>query len=257
MILLAQLPQDSVIIGLEVLESVLTIANLGKGKGKTFGAWGWGLLARCREVGQMASEEVGIMRKLGKQGVWLLRRISAGEVVDGRVDEEDAEGLEEEISGYEEEDKAEEGAAGDLDDEDGVDGSSTLSVDGLGAMALAPNDEDTSYSPLQLDAEETDASALAKARKRALASLGSTDQAKSDSAASYLPNDGDVNRYQEPATSVRPDTETGATVQVDSNGNPNDRAIINATLDMLVTIIGEFYGQRDLLDGRLLWDEMQ
>ena len=33
--------------------------------------------------------------------------------------------------------------------------------------------------------------------------------------------------------------------------------MIHSTLDMLVTIIGEFYGQRDLLDGRLLWDEMQ
>ncbi|KAI4122826.1 MAG: hypothetical protein LQ347_006375, partial [Umbilicaria vellea] len=29
-----------------------------------------------------------------------------------------------------------------------------------------------------------------------------------------------------------------------------------ATLDMIITIVGEFYGQRDLLEGRDLWDEV-
>lgn len=30
---------------------------------------------------------------------------------------------------------------------------------------------------------------------------------------------------------------------------------ISCTLDMIITIVGEFYGQRDLLDGREVWGE--
>lgn len=52
-------------------------------------------------------------------------------------------------------------------------------------------------------------------------------------------------------TEARVDSEEGPTERAD------EKALIHATLAMLVTIVGEFYGQRDLLDGRLLWDEMQ
>ena len=29
-----------------------------------------------------------------------------------------------------------------------------------------------------------------------------------------------------------------------------------ATLDMIITVVGEFYGQRDLLAGRIVWGEL-
>ena len=52
---------------------------------------------------------------------------------------------------------------------------------------------------------------------------------------------------------------TGLNVEAEGGlkESSDEKAEILATLDILVTIIGEFYGQRDLLDGRLLWDEMQ
>ena len=40
-------------------------------------------------------------------------------------------------------------------------------------------------------------------------------------------------------------------------GDDETGLMIDATLDMIVTIVGEFYGQRDLLDGRILWGELQ
>lgn len=52
--------------GLEVLETVLSTANLQRHK--NIKLWDWGLLARCNEVGQMSSEEVGVLRDLKEEG---------------------------------------------------------------------------------------------------------------------------------------------------------------------------------------------
>ena len=65
MVLLTQLTQEGVVCGLGALSSLLTLARLRGAKGKNIGAWGWGLLGRCREVGQMGSEDVGVVRNLG------------------------------------------------------------------------------------------------------------------------------------------------------------------------------------------------
>ena len=44
---------------------------------------------------------------------------------------------------------------------------------------------------------------------------------------------------------------------IDQAGYPdNEDSSLYATLDMIITIVGEFYGQKDLLTGRMLWDEM-
>ena len=104
MAVLVRLTQESVIWGLDVLESLLTLANLRGKRGKYVEAWIWGLLGKCREVGQMGSEEVGVVRNLGKRAVWLIRRIRAGDVTGGTIDEldvntEEEEGEEEEEDG--------------------------------------------------------------------------------------------------------------------------------------------------------------
>ena len=60
----------------------------------------------------MGSEEVGVLRNLGKQGVWLLRRISAGEIIGGAEDalDADAGGEEDEESGEDNEECVDDGA---------------------------------------------------------------------------------------------------------------------------------------------------
>ena len=248
MILLVQLTQESVICGLEVLESLLTLANLRGIKGKRIGAWIWGLLGRCREVGQMGSEEVGVLRNLGKQAIWLLRRISAGEVIGGAADEPEAEvGVEakEDSEGDEEE----EGLQDDEDFPDAVDANNGYSpyIDPI-ATAVLDQDRKTDTDPADTMSDDD----LSKVKQRILDSLGDN-QAQTGSAEIKPSNqDGTPN-----PTPTQPMTEA----QVDGEGSlarrADETATMRATLDMLVTVVGTLYGQRDLLSGRLVWEERQ
>ena len=251
MAVLARLTQESVIWGLEVLESLLTLANLRGKRGHYVEAWTWGLLGKCREVGQMGSEEVGVLRNLGKRAVWLLRRIRAGDVTDGSIDEFDVNMEEQEAEGEEdgdgelEEENLQDGAdPTDLDDAD--DGHSSY-IDPITTADLG-NDDNNKANPT---ATNSDAD-LEKAKQHILNSLR-TNQAQADSAETNASNDDStecpVPKYAD--TGLKLEVEGGLEERRD------EKADLLATLDILVTIIGEFYGQRDLLDGRLLWDEMQ
>lgn len=249
MVLLAQLTQESVICGLEVLESLLTSANLRGKHGKNIGAWSWSLLGRCREVGHMSSEEVGVLRKLGKQAVWLLRKIRTGVVIDGATDEPNVDAGEE----YEDEDEEGEGeeerAEDDADFLDAVDADDGCSphIDPITTATVAHDGKSEAHPTATISDAD-----LAKAKQRILESLG-TDPAETDSPETNARNEAGI---QSPTQ-----THTVTELEVDGEEGLKDgadeEAMLHATLDMLVTIIGEFYGQRDLLDGRLLWDEMQ
>ena len=201
----------------------------------------------------MSSEEVGVLRKLGKQAVWLLRKIRTGVVIDGATDEpnvdageeDEEEGdLEEEDEGEGEKERVEEGA----DFLDAVDADNGYSphIDPITTATLA-YDGNSEAHPI---ATISDAD-LAKAKQRILNSLG-TDQAETASPETNARNEAGV---QSPAQ-----THTVTELEVDGEeclkDGADEKAMLHATLDMVVTIIGEFYGQRDLLDGRLLWDEM-
>lgn len=244
MVLLAQLTQESVVCGLGVLPSLLTLANLKGERGKKIGAWAWGLLGRCRDVGQMSSEEVGVLRKLGKQAVWLLRRISAGEII-GAENEPDEDPEEEEEKDDEEneegkEELMEDGA--DPPDAADVEDGYSPSIDPITTTAITQNGNSDPHPPAP-----DSASAIAKAKQQILDSLQTSTSTPTPT---------------HPVTEPEPEVdgeEGGYPTEKNSTADDDKRAkmTIHPTLDMLVTIIGEFYGQRDLLDGRLLWDEMQ
>ena len=229
MVLLAQLTQESVVRGLEVLESLLTFASLRGKKGRNIGAWTWGLLGRCREVGQMGSEEVGVLRDLGKRAVWLLRRISAGEVIGGAADEPGIEMDEDDEEEEEEEGNMVEDRAESVDDV--ADNGYSPQIDPITTAVSRKESNNEAHETLVTTADAD----LEKAKRQILDSLD-LNQAQIASTGPHTSNDTDAASPQEIA---------------------DEKARIHATLDMLVTIIGEFYGQRDLLDGRLLWDEMQ
>ena len=193
----------------------------------------------------MGSEEVGVLRDLGKQSVWLLRRISAGEIIGGAPDEPEADaGEDNEEEEEEEEEEAEAGA--DFQDVADVDDGYTPGIDPVTTAGLGNADNSRAHPIATIS--DTD---LAKAKQRILNSL-STDQAQTYST--------DANASSEDGIHSPTRTHPIKGLEADSEGGSEDeadeKATIHATLDMLVTIIGEFYGQRDLLDGRLLWDEM-
>lgn len=115
----SQLPQESIVNGLAALESLLQRGELGQNNAQRseqlqrlqrfqkLGAWAWGLLAKCRDVGEMGSVDVGVLRGLGKTAWWVLREIKAG-VGEGVMEEEEQE-----------EDRGHEGNEGDGGDEEG------------------------------------------------------------------------------------------------------------------------------------------
>ena len=206
-VLLASLPQEYVVAGIEVLESLLTIRNLRGGVRRKLGIWSWGLLGRCRDVSEMDSEDVGVLRGFGKKACALLRRLKAGEM----VDEDDGGGIGAE---EEEEDVINNGLEGDGKEMD------------VEANAM-PGDGESGRS------HDGDAS-LEEARSRLLSGILAGDG----------PATGDSG---ETAMQAQPNTDAVA---------PEHVSDAHATLDIIVTIVGECYGQRDLLDGRLAWEEL-
>lgn len=197
-LLLSSLPQESVIVGVEELEALFTEKNLQGGLRHRLGAWAWGLLGRCRDVGDMISEDVSILRGLGKKACALSRRLQAGSTA-AKDDVELAEfGHEGEVN---------------IDTAEGTDIEKT----------------DTH---VEVDAEASDNS-LENARKDLLAVLASDGIGKDM-------NEGDRVIEEEK----------------DRDLIMKQVSVIHATLDMIITIVGECYGQRDLLDSRLAWEEL-
>ena len=149
--ILGQLPQESILLGLRMLESRLTKEQLLKKR--SLSLWAWGLLARCRDAGQMVSEDIGILRDLGKKAVSELRGLRTG---------------------------VEQGLC----------------------------------------------------------------NAQEQSESSGLENTSDAIKENEHDD------------ELPSSDNDEDIARLLATLDMIITVVGEFYGQRDLLGGRIVWGEL-
>lgn len=191
----------------------------------------------------MSSEDVGVLRKLGKQAVWLLRKIRTGEIISEAADEPVVdEGEKDEEEGYlDEEGERDEGrveeGAGFLDVGD-ADDVYPPHIDPITTSTTAHNDNSSAHPILS-----TSDADLAKAKQHILASLATDKPQIEDS----------------PQTP----TQTPTVMMSEANGaeslteGADETAMLHATLDMLVTIIGEFYGQKDLLTRRLLWGEMQ
>lgn len=200
-VLLNRLPQESVILGVEELEALFTTRNLEGGVRHKLGAWAWGLLGRCRDVSEMNSEEVSVVRGLGKKACALSRSLQAGNFAtnDNEEDAETGHGTEVDV-----------------------------------ATAKAPIAEEASAQQ-DADAEKsTGANAtLEDARKNLLMVLGS-DEVESG----LKSNREEVNQEPDKSHVLQQVSE------------------IHATLDMIITIVGECYGQRDLLNSRLAWEEL-
>ncbi|KAL8785701.1 MAG: hypothetical protein Q9195_008524 [Heterodermia aff. obscurata] len=214
-IVLGQLPQESVLQGLQILESSLASGDIATKK--FLGLWAWGLLARCREAGQMGSEEIGILRDLGKRAVWLLRGMRAGMDYLAR---EQGQGSD---TGS---DNGEEEAARDsLDRDQAHQGHETTS-------SIPPTDS----TPAHSDGVQIADSTHPPEYPHPAASDDPLAAAKASLLSSLTPEPPSSSATQPPAS--------------------DEALTLYATLDMIITIIGEFYGQRDLLEGRLVWGEI-
>ena len=225
MLTLSQLPQENIIYGLEILTELLTKRNIRIERyGRNLGAWAWGLLGKCRPVEEMGSEEVAVLRDLGKQGIWVMRRIVAGEVVEMDLDD----------NGTDNESKADE-------EEDDLVGSVEKGGEGDTAVHTA---NETGATEDRID------ESVRVAQQRLLSAL----ENGVPLIQSVKRNRTSAKHYNGCSTQ---NSLNGADAAEKNTSRRTSNVTAVATLDMIVTIIGELYGQRDLLEGRLLWDELQ
>lgn len=168
-------------------------------------AWVWGLLGKCRELGELGTEEVGDIRDLGKRATKILQRmrdasnsLAAQKEVNTDSDDEDDAGWDE---------VATESDAGPSIEE------------GHEERTNSGNEPvNTQDSLVNEAADSSDMAELEAAKARLQAKLQDNDSS---------------------------DTPTEDQTSVDDQ--------IHALLDMVITIVGEFFGQRDLLEARQVW----
>ncbi|KAL5003783.1 hypothetical protein BDV10DRAFT_190671 [Aspergillus recurvatus] len=205
---LACMDMDSVLRVLVIVARLIS-ENVRNGDAvlvRRIGAWAWGLLAKCRESGQLGARDIGDIRELGKRAVRILKKIR-----EEREEMQEANGADD----YE--------SDADNKDEDGLPGDKG---DEAANTSVLPTSE-------HLDAEKkTDAEELEQAKARLNARISATDNDPTSQ------DEGEIGAQ----------LEVGATA-VDVG------TLTRAMLDMIITIIGEHYGQRDLLGAREIWTE--
>ncbi|KAK2839332.1 hypothetical protein FQN49_006240 [Arthroderma sp. PD_2] len=188
-------------------------------------AWAWGLLGRCREVGEMGSEEVGELRDLGKRAAKILIKIREKEPQ--ATPSHEAEGsrkTDAQSSDWEDANEAEE------ENQDVISEDNTAQDKEDGAADEATDVRDSGEA-------EVEALELAKKRLQGM-----------------LHNNTEILPVEQIVDTAFPEERNNdeKRLQPDENEWKHDA---RAMLDMIITIVGEFYGQRDLLEIRDIWEE--
>jgi regulator of vacuolar morphogenesis len=158
------------------------------------GAWTWGILGKCREVGELSTEDVGAIRDLGRRAAKICEKIGEANSQYVQVGSDSDVG----------EDDSNEVASPECDTEHDV----TRQTEIVG---------DSDMPDATTESEDLEA-----AKARLQAQLQGED-----------------------------DTETAG----DTEKEERDYVLqlTRAMLDMILTVVGEFFGQRDLLEARQTW----
>ncbi|KAF7934934.1 uncharacterized protein EAE98_002979 [Botrytis deweyae] len=216
--------------------------------------WIWALLARLPVRGELSSDEIGVVRELGKKAVMLGVGLKAGGDLKEGLDEvekvfeadNEVETVDDENATSSKDENTERienqpevklqvtqnssNASLILDSTD----NSTLQLSTITAKPTSPEEDTLGETPDSHELEALKASLLANLASNPLA--GPTAIA-----------DPQPLEAEEPSNST---TEASAlTSEQPSDWNTR------ATIDMIITIAGEMYGQRDLLEFREVWGE--
>lgn len=190
---------------------------------KNLGLWAWSLLAKLDDVGLLQTREVSVVRDLAKMAIWV--RMMHHKAKHGRSNDPDYE----HIDNYPDENAAqhEEGeVVGDQADATEAGAQEVESVEAAVEAQIreeiASEQDAQGDAAMDLDSENRLLDAIA-AKKRELKL-----QAEAEAKEAEAKKDEKQQDF--------PDTNTCVTI------------------DMLVTVASEFYGQKDLLVGRLPWD---
>ncbi|KAJ2906550.1 V-SNARE [Zalerion maritima] len=208
--------------------------------------WTWALLARLPERGELDYQEVGYVRELGKKAVLMMRSLAEMEAlkevgVGGGSEEGDRSngappGIEVYGVGGEEGGVADEKLSN--ENELQLEAEEAPSEGGKGEV---PEDGEV------FDEDEGDTSqfngddSLESAKARLIAQLAQPMGEATESDVSM-----DIDSDADSGGSANKSTHTEPQLDVETRASANTRA----TLNMILTVAGEFYGQRDLLEFR-------
>lgn len=218
MVQLACMDMESVLGVLRLLGDVMSkcVKDNDADQLRRIGAWAWGLLGRCRDVGELGSEEVGELRVFGRKALYLLKKMDRIKTLS--IEDVDA-------------------VKSDLEDKEFSDEEDEI-MTAVESMESAEGQEidELEAAKLRLQSrflEEETAEEEAERRRR---NTSSPLEAAMD---------------DEPETTPIPENTTKKPLpNVAVSGEEQSRIL----LDMIITIVGEFYGQKDLLQERDIWN---
>ena len=217
---LASLDSPSILRLLKLVEGQLE--NCRKSNiPKNLGLWAWSLLAKLDDVGLLQTREVSVVRDLAKMAIWV--RMMHHKAKHGRSNDHDYE----HIDNYPNENAAQHAEGEAVDDQADATEAGAPEVESVEDAVeaqiqkeIVPEQDAQGDAAMDLGSEDQLLNAIA-AKKRELQS-----QAEAEAEA----------KKEDQKQEEFPDTNTCVTI------------------DMLVTVASEFYGQKDLLVGRLPWD---
>ncbi|KAI0172889.1 hypothetical protein GGR52DRAFT_546592 [Hypoxylon sp. FL1284] len=244
--------------------------------------WLWALLARLPDRGQLDYQEIGYVRELGKRAVLLMLGLAEAEVLrdrygvgdggsssGGGVEVDVDEGVDEELDADEDYDYDD--AAADTTDnvQPGPHNDNKQDQTTKTPVNDTETNKEESDVEMQIDSdrdeEEKDgevseapqhearerAADIETAKDRLLSQLngGGGDAAGATESASSNPA-ADADAEVEPAPTALEEEAFAALAADEAAQRRRARANERATLNMILTVAGEFYGQRDLLEFR-------
>ncbi|CZR58582.1 uncharacterized protein PAC_08474 [Phialocephala subalpina] len=228
--------------------------------------WVWSLLAKLPDRGLLNSEEIGVVRELGKKAV--LIGMGLNEVKEWKEGIEDVEAQFEENLGGDEETARNDDEI-ELEDDISAEGYPTANIEHA-ADDSQSTDTPSQTLPVDLDPldMDRDAEQPVSASSQTLVAdgeaVGTAENNEDLSGGGIVSNSGDgddaealaamkarmLGRLTSPEASVNLEPETSAALK---SRPPPSKLNTRATVDMIITVAGEKYGQRDLLEFRSQW----
>lgn len=236
--------------------------------------WAWGLLARLPERGELVSEEIGIVRELGKRavllGTWLkdektweegLDEVER-ELEDDTTDGADDSYMNEDGEVKEDFEEGQFGADEDLDESmaeeyEEVDEPAEEDIMGVTLQASTTQKShaivDESNATIEISAETAVSQPAASTDDISAAKLALLERLRTN----YADSEDSPQTTHLADSEIKPDT-SGLPVSTSApdllDPQVASRQNTRATIDMILTVAGELYGQRDLLEFREMWE---
>lgn len=192
--------------------------------------WIWGLLGRLQESWQMRNEEVSKIRDLGKCATWCLTHYMMKQERDG-------------YAGHGQDDSEDE--EWDYGDEDSGAAADDKRLDDVAVPEVCASHEENAAGPDE-QATTVNAATIAEASDTTVEEV----QALSDMLAAKRQELAKIEQQPEEAIAEK---EEGEAVKVEEQDEKVPNSQTCAVLDLIITVTGECYGQRDLLWTRPEW----